>query len=632
MPQRRSLIGMQYLAESIRPFVQKNVQRFPMSQYLRIIYNDALTYDPKTQTGGLKCNYKNSSVARAPQNRHLQLLMNELQTLKSHQEDIVLDNLSDADYLAAAGVMILKEAHGPNILNDFTYGRKEISHSNELGSVDNIPTAKNYRSNLQAKGFTDDEIVALASLEAIGHIHDPELGKTTYYEKLDNSFYQQINLGKAQNVAVASTLTGDAELKAIVDKYAQDRKAFNQNLGTAFLKMIDLGHSSEELIHIETLMEHHPFATFWLKPLTHQVSPKQTQLQSINKFRASSQLNSVKNKAIRPSINGMNYDSLNASLKTLTFQAKMSTGDINQDMAIQSKQQLLQQYISTQQLLRESFAINQERIPSPRDFRNSWEDNFALDDKIFRQSLRHQGGRSALRLLNLSKLQQSFHQDGEKHDIQEQNKMKTTKDLGFAVPSFYEEDQERFFKRRKNNRQMGKKSINLSYVADNIDFLNSTKTYQPHLMRRSSDNGSNFPNSSQLNFELNLRQSMNSQNLNNTQLTNKSSQRWDHPGRRSDFSKYYQSQLSPGLNDTSKMLDLSPDQIQKIRKYQDKLHQKNHNEMRHLFGTGYLKQNADWITNLRDSVYEKKSTGVQYTSKELSGINSSKNHDQLRNH
>lgn len=103
----------------------------------------------------------------------------------------MLDNLSDADYFAATAVLVLKEAQGPNVLNEFAYGRKDISSSDKaIGDVSNIPNASNYRSNLQAKGFTDEEIVALASLEALGHLHDPELGKTTYFDKLDNRFFQ----------------------------------------------------------------------------------------------------------------------------------------------------------------------------------------------------------------------------------------------------------------------------------------------------------------------------------------------------------------------------------------------------------------------------------------------------------
>ena len=79
MPQRLSMQGIQYLAESIRPFMHSQIKTYPLSAYLRLVWNDALTYDPATKKGGLKYNLKNSQVARSPQNRGLQLLALELQ-------------------------------------------------------------------------------------------------------------------------------------------------------------------------------------------------------------------------------------------------------------------------------------------------------------------------------------------------------------------------------------------------------------------------------------------------------------------------------------------------------------------------------------------------------------------------
>lgn len=56
----------------------KHADRFPWQNYIRIVYNDALTYDPANKKGGLKANFKFRSVARAPQNKDLQLLTQEL--------------------------------------------------------------------------------------------------------------------------------------------------------------------------------------------------------------------------------------------------------------------------------------------------------------------------------------------------------------------------------------------------------------------------------------------------------------------------------------------------------------------------------------------------------------------------
>lgn len=71
---RTNELCQQYLAHTLRTYLYKHTDRFPWQMYLRIAYNDALTYDPATKKGGLKANFQFSNVARAPQNRQLQLL------------------------------------------------------------------------------------------------------------------------------------------------------------------------------------------------------------------------------------------------------------------------------------------------------------------------------------------------------------------------------------------------------------------------------------------------------------------------------------------------------------------------------------------------------------------------------
>jgi hypothetical protein len=48
---------------------------------------------------------------------------------------------------------------------------------------------------LKAKGFSDDEIVALASVEAFGEVWDPKKLDTSKYPKLDNYYYKQLLSG-----------------------------------------------------------------------------------------------------------------------------------------------------------------------------------------------------------------------------------------------------------------------------------------------------------------------------------------------------------------------------------------------------------------------------------------------------
>jgi catalase (peroxidase I) len=57
-------------------------------------------------------------------------------------------------------------------------------------------------------------------------------------------------------------LTTDADLKAIVEKYAQDQKAFHDSFGAAFVKLSNLGQAEDELVNVENLLEIHPYKKF----------------------------------------------------------------------------------------------------------------------------------------------------------------------------------------------------------------------------------------------------------------------------------------------------------------------------------------------------------------------------------
>jgi len=221
-----------------------------------------MTYDPSTKKGGNKANYVFRSVARSAQNKDLQLLTQELIYMKKHEEDIVVDQLSVSDYITSAAYFVVREAEGPNILADITYGRNDAKTEAEAGDVKQIPViGSSWVSNLKAKGFENNEIVALASVEAFGIVWDPKKRDTSKYPKLDNFYYKQLMNGSS-NVILLRELTGDADLKAIVEKYAQDQKAFHDSFGSAFVKLSNLGQAEEELTNVENLLEAHPFKKF----------------------------------------------------------------------------------------------------------------------------------------------------------------------------------------------------------------------------------------------------------------------------------------------------------------------------------------------------------------------------------
>lgn len=164
--------GMFFIGSSFRRTLTDKSQRFPWHQWVRLAYNDALTYDPSTGKGGVKASWRFREYSKAPQNKALLGLAVELQQLKANEE-VPFDKLSMADYAVAAAFTTIQWAEGPVMLDEFAYGRKDATSAGECGS--NTPIAQgSYVANLQAKGFSDEEIVALASVEAFGVMRDPE--------------------------------------------------------------------------------------------------------------------------------------------------------------------------------------------------------------------------------------------------------------------------------------------------------------------------------------------------------------------------------------------------------------------------------------------------------------------------
>ena len=97
-----------------------------------------------------------------------------------------------SDYFAACAQITIKELEGPNIIPEISYGREDVQNKEQAGKVENIPTEQNFKSKLSEKGFTDEEIVALASIFAIGKVEDPLKMSGTVYPKLDNYYYKSL--------------------------------------------------------------------------------------------------------------------------------------------------------------------------------------------------------------------------------------------------------------------------------------------------------------------------------------------------------------------------------------------------------------------------------------------------------
>lgn len=124
-------------------------------------------------------------------------------------EGPMFDKLSYSDYSVAAAYTTIQQAGGPVMLDDFFYGRKDAASVSECHPLNNIPTADNYVDNLKSKGFSDEQIVALSSVEAFGVVQEPTHASNSIYPRFSNYYYKKLlTSSDSDNLPHARALLG----------------------------------------------------------------------------------------------------------------------------------------------------------------------------------------------------------------------------------------------------------------------------------------------------------------------------------------------------------------------------------------------------------------------------------------
>ena len=150
----------------MRLYMYGNFKRFPWHWYIRAAYNDALTFDPATGKGGAVANYRSPKVMRHKANRDIQGFINEIIYKKECEFESIYDKISTADLFQLSAMIAIKESQGPDMFNSMVIGRKEIEKPEDAGSPSNIPKAENFKEQLLKLNFDEDEICALAAIDA----------------------------------------------------------------------------------------------------------------------------------------------------------------------------------------------------------------------------------------------------------------------------------------------------------------------------------------------------------------------------------------------------------------------------------------------------------------------------------
>ena len=147
------------------------------------------------------------------------------------------------------------------MLDEFTYGRTDASNVAECGSSD-LPSEGNYTSYLSSHGFSDEEIVALANVEAFGVVRDPSHADKSTFPRFDNYYYKAL-LTSGHNLPHQQSLTSGS-FREHVENFAEDREAFNETFKHAFVKLCSLGNNDQKT-DIDFFLEDDPRYKIFLR-------------------------------------------------------------------------------------------------------------------------------------------------------------------------------------------------------------------------------------------------------------------------------------------------------------------------------------------------------------------------------
>lgn len=225
--------------KSLKEFIKTKIELKNAPGLLRLAFHDAGTFCKKTKTGGVSGSISNPEEIKRDVNDGLAKSSNLVLSIK---ED--LSEISLADVIAVAGAVAVEISGGPVV-------------SVGLGRVDNLEPAPDGRlpdenddadklvSTFDRMGLSMKDLVILSGAHTLGDAEDKPF--TDNRLEFDNSYFK--NLLKSDVPEHLGRFTSDealltqAEMKNLIELYAENEEAFFRDFKEAYVKMTSLGFS-----------------------------------------------------------------------------------------------------------------------------------------------------------------------------------------------------------------------------------------------------------------------------------------------------------------------------------------------------------------------------------------------------
>lgn len=225
------------VAKRARRRLRSIISRQTGPLFLRLVYHDAITFDPLTSTGGMNGSIRFPEELALPENKGLDKPIAMLAPVKKEFPEI-----SWADLIALSGAVAVLQAGGPDI--GVPIGRRDADKPDPAGRLpspdDNWEVL---RERLMAMGFSMEELVALCGAHTMGRANGIPFTDNPFH--FTNLYFRHLlggaNAAKRKMLASDHAMAEDFQCLAHIEAYAMDESLFFRNFGMAYRKLTLLG-------------------------------------------------------------------------------------------------------------------------------------------------------------------------------------------------------------------------------------------------------------------------------------------------------------------------------------------------------------------------------------------------------
>ncbi|HUB24299.1 MAG TPA: peroxidase family protein [Tepidisphaeraceae bacterium] len=224
------------IAKRVRRRLREVISRRIGPMFLRLVYHDAVTFDPVTNTGGMNGSIRFPEELNQPENAGLDKAIAVLAPVKQE-----FANVSWADLISLAGAVAVLQSGGPDI--GIPLGRKDSDAPDPAGRLPSPDEPWDpLRERLIAMGFTMSEMVALCGAHTVGRVNDVPFTDDPFH--FTNAYFRLLACGDAAVKRMLKSdraMALDPECLVHVEAYAMDEALFFREFAAGYRKLTLLG-------------------------------------------------------------------------------------------------------------------------------------------------------------------------------------------------------------------------------------------------------------------------------------------------------------------------------------------------------------------------------------------------------